>query len=92
MLHENLLADTTDIRNGCPGIGQKFIRLNGSFEESYRMKLALRLKNPSKCHGVSKTPVLRPFRGVTFGWSGVSIGGVGILRVSNFLGYQLRFF
>ena len=49
-------------------------------------------KNPSKCHGVSKTPVLRPFRGVTFGWSGVSIGGVGILRVSNFLGYQLRYF
>ena len=55
------------------------------------MKLALRLKNPSKCHGVSKTPVLRPFRGATFGWSGVSIGGVGILRVRNFLGYQLRF-
>ena len=29
---------------------------------------------------MSKPPVWRPFRGVTFGGSGVSIGGVGSLR------------
>ena len=44
------------------------------------------------CHGVSKTPFWGPFRGVTNGGSGVSVGGVKILRVDwNFHAYDRIF-